>query len=99
MTLAWEDEEQGDVWDLQVKVKVNNFNDMALAWEDEVWEKGSRISRKVKVKFITLDGWKVFDERNWFENLKDKWKWKFNNFGLERWFEMKLVYEWNEFEI
>ena len=50
VTLAWEDEEQGDVWDLQVKVKVNNFNDMALAWEDEVREKSSRTSRKVKVK-------------------------------------------------
>ena len=27
------------VWDPQVKVKVNDFNDMALAWEDEVWER------------------------------------------------------------
>ena len=44
------------VWDPQVKVKVNDFNDMALAWEDEVWEKGSRISRKVKVKFVN-PGW------------------------------------------
>ena len=67
VTLAWEDEEQGDVWDLQVKVKVNNFNDMALAWEDEVWEKSSRTSRKVNVNWSTWaweDGlkWKLFDE-------------------------------------
>ena len=74
VTLAWEDEEQGDVWDLQVKVKVNNFNDMALAWEDEVWEKSSRTSRKVNVNWSTWaweDGlkWKLFDERNYFEIL------------------------------
>ena len=74
VTLAWEDEERGDVWDLQVKVKVNNFNDMALAWEDEVWEKSSRTSRKVNVNWSTWaweDGlkWKLFDERNYFEIL------------------------------
>ena len=99
VTLAWEDEEQGDVWDLQVKVKVNNFNDMALAWEDEVWEKSSRTSRKVNVNWSTWaweDGlkWKLFDERNYFEILSRRvwfYRWRI---ALPGW-NPKWAAKWN----
>ena len=39
VTLALKDKERRkkkDVWKLQVKMKVNDFNDMTLALEDEV---------------------------------------------------------------
>ena len=46
VTLAWEDEQRKDVWNLQVRFEVNDFDDVTLALEDAVWDKGQWTSRK-----------------------------------------------------